>query len=73
MRTGVSGTVIAVQGNVLDVAFAQDLPPLHRALLAQGPRPVVLEVASHLDAQTVRCIAHADRMSGQSTSEGRFA
>jgi hypothetical protein len=57
MRTGVSGTVIAVQGNVLDVAFAQDLPPLHRALLAQGPRPVVLEVASHLDAQTVRCIA----------------
>jgi F-type H+-transporting ATPase subunit beta len=57
MRTGAPGTVIAVQGNVLDVAFAQDLPPLRRALLAQGPRPVVLEVASHLDAQTVRCIA----------------
>jgi F-type H+-transporting ATPase subunit beta len=52
-----AGTVIAVQGNVLDVRFEAELPPRRQALIAQGPRAVVMEVASHLDARTVRCIA----------------
>jgi F-type H+-transporting ATPase subunit beta len=51
------GTVVAVQGNVVDVRFDARLPPLRRKLVTTGPGPVVMEAASHLDARTVRCIA----------------
>jgi alternate F1F0 ATPase F1 subunit epsilon len=51
------GTVMALQGNVLDVRFDADLPPLRQQLVTTEPDAVVMEVASHLDARTVRCIA----------------
>ena len=52
-----SGTVTAVQGNVVDVCFDAGLPPLRQKLVTREPGAVVMEAASHLDARTVRCIA----------------
>jgi F-type H+-transporting ATPase subunit beta len=51
------GTVIALQGNVLDVRFDVDLPPLRQKLVTPEPVAVLMEVANHLDGSTVRCIA----------------
>jgi F-type H+-transporting ATPase subunit beta len=48
---------MAVQGNVLDVRFAAGPPPLRQKLVTRQPGGVVMEVANHLDARTVRCIA----------------
>jgi F-type H+-transporting ATPase subunit beta len=55
-----SGRVVSVRGAVVDVRFAeQALPPIHTALMVDWdrPDPLVLEVHSHVDAQTVRAIA----------------
>jgi F-type H+-transporting ATPase subunit beta len=49
--------VIAVQGNVVDVRFEVGLPALRQKLVTREPGAVVMEVANHLDARTVRCIA----------------
>ena len=54
------GTVIAVRGAVVDVRFPSGrLPPVDSALEAawDRPGPMVLEVHSHLDEQTVRAVA----------------
>jgi len=54
-----SGTVTAVRGGVVDVAFDAGLPPLHHLLIAgpeAGPE-VRVEVMAQLDARTVRCVA----------------
>jgi F-type H+-transporting ATPase subunit beta len=51
------GSVMALQGNVVDVRFDTNLPPLRQKLVTPEPRVVVMEVADHLDARTVRCIA----------------
>ncbi len=48
------GAVTAVRGSVVDLRFEDKLPPL-RALLTVGH--AVLEVAAHLDGQTLRAIA----------------
>jgi F-type H+-transporting ATPase subunit beta len=53
----VTGTVAAVRGNVVDVAFPGTLPQRYWALRIEQARPVVLEVQTHLDERTVRCIA----------------
>ncbi|WCR15254.1 F0F1 ATP synthase subunit beta [Paracoccus seriniphilus] len=52
--------VQAVRGAVVDVGFAQgDLPPINAALQVQwdGPTPLLLEVQSHLDLNTLRAVA----------------
>jgi F-type H+-transporting ATPase subunit beta len=51
------GRVAAVRGNVVDVRFRPPLPPRFGALRAGRGESVVLEVESHLDEETVRCIA----------------
>jgi len=51
------GTVMALQGNVVDVRFDAGLPPLRQKLVTREPGAVVMEVANHLDARAVRCIA----------------
>jgi len=51
------GEIAAVLGNVVDVRFPPPLPARNRALRAGGEGRVVLEVQTHLDAETVRCIA----------------
>jgi F-type H+-transporting ATPase subunit beta len=52
-----SGTVIAIRGSVVDILFAQQLPPI-RTLLTTGEKgQVFLEVFSQLDEHRVRCIA----------------
>ncbi len=54
------GKVISVRGAVVDVAFPSgQLPPVNTALLVQWdrPEPLILEVHSHTDTDTVRAIA----------------
>ncbi|WP_372800708.1 F0F1 ATP synthase subunit beta, partial [Paracoccus seriniphilus] len=54
------GMVQAVRGAVVDVGFAQgDLPPINAALQVQwdSPTPLLLEVQSHLDLNTLRAVA----------------
>jgi F-type H+-transporting ATPase subunit beta len=56
----VAGTVVAVRGSVVDVAFpAGTLPAVNDALYVDwdGPGRLVLEVQQHLDPQTVRAVA----------------
>jgi F-type H+-transporting ATPase subunit beta len=51
------GRVAAVRGNVVDVRFLSALPHRYHALLAGNERRCVLEVQTHVDRATVRCIA----------------
>jgi len=51
------GYVFAVRGNVVDVRYAHALPPRNRALRTGFDGAVVLEVQTHVDRSTVRCIA----------------
>jgi len=55
-----AGTVVSVQGAVVDVGFATvTLPAINTALIVEWdrPEPLVLEVHSHVDTATVRAIA----------------
>lgn len=51
------GEISAVRGNVVDVRFPPPLPPRNHQLRTGDGDRVVLEVQSHIDANTVRCIA----------------
>jgi F-type H+-transporting ATPase subunit beta len=52
-----TGRVLAVRGSVVDVHFPEPLPPREQELRC-GPRDgLVLEVHSHVDPHTARCIA----------------
>ena len=53
------GTVIQIQGPVLDIRFADDqLPQLLSAIeIPAGERTIVAEVAQHIGDNVVRCIA----------------
>ena len=55
------GTIVAVRGAVVDVAFAgQRLPPIDDALVVDHDgKTLLLEVQAHLDETSVRCIALA--------------
>jgi len=50
------GTVVRVRGSVVDARFPGRIPALHNQLQADEGR-VMVEVVSHLDAETVRGIA----------------
>lgn len=54
-----TGVVDAVRGAVVDVVFANDLPPINAALIVEWdrPGPLILEVHSHLDQTTLRAVA----------------
>jgi F-type H+-transporting ATPase subunit beta len=53
-----TGKIIQVVGVVIDVEFATDLPAINDALLIKHDgRTITLEVAQHLDENTVRSIA----------------
>lgn len=53
------GLVTAIKGSVVDVRFIDDLPRIHSILYVaeHDEQKIVLEVHTHLNAQTVRCIA----------------
>src|SRR5260370_17478396 len=64
MSNQVSGQIIQVLGNVVDVQFGADsLPPIFYALrvsnpsISDKPGNLVLEVEQHLGENAVRCIA----------------
>ncbi|MGD2112076.1 MAG: F0F1 ATP synthase subunit beta [Gammaproteobacteria bacterium] len=52
-----TGAIRAVRGSVVDVAFAPPLPPRNQQLRTGAGDRVVLEVQTHVDTGTVRCIA----------------
>lgn len=51
------GQISAVRGNVVDVRFTPPLPPRNHQLRTGADEKVVLEVQTHLNLDTVRCIA----------------
>jgi len=51
------GSVVAVRGSVVDVHFAQRLPPIHSVLRAGADSQIVIEVMAQLNARRVRGIA----------------
>ncbi len=51
------GRITAVRGNIVDVHFSPPLPQRHRQLKTGSEGKVILEVQSHVDPATVRCIA----------------
>ncbi len=53
---GASGTVAAVRGGVVDVAFPETLPEVSN-LLRSADGEIMLEVMAQLDEEHVRCIA----------------
>lgn len=60
LTTQPTGTVIAVRGPVVDVAFPEGcLPPVNGVLAVEWDRsaPLLLEVHGHLDTSTARAIA----------------
>jgi len=52
--------VIAVRGSVVDVRFSIGVPPLNQCLVAGSDDRFILEVATHLNRTTCRCIAFTD-------------
>ncbi len=51
------GRLIAIRGSIVDVAFADALPPIHTILRTGPDERVVLEVFAQLDPQRVRTVA----------------
>jgi F-type H+-transporting ATPase subunit beta len=51
------GRITAVHGSVVDVRFERHLPALNTQLKAGTGGKIILEVAAHLDALTVRAVA----------------
>jgi len=51
------GSVVALRGSVVDVHFAQRLPPIHSVLRAGADSQIVIEVVTQLNARRVRGIA----------------
>ncbi|WP_250830576.1 F0F1 ATP synthase subunit beta [Marinobacter sediminum] len=51
------GEIVAIRGNVVDVRFTPPLPPRNRELRTGHANQVILEIQTHLDTTTARCIA----------------
>ncbi|HHP7232129.1 MAG TPA: F0F1 ATP synthase subunit beta [Xenococcaceae cyanobacterium] len=51
------GKVVAIRSSVIDISFESHLPELYSQLKAGDEGEILIEVASHLDSQTVRGIA----------------
>ncbi|MEF8794386.1 F0F1 ATP synthase subunit beta [Thiohalorhabdus sp.] len=56
-QTAQTGEITAVRGNVVDARFPAGIPHRYRELRAGQGEDVVLEVQTHLDAETVRAVA----------------
>ena len=51
------GTVVSVRGSIIDARFPAHLPEINHVLKTGQDGKIVIEVAAHLDPQTVRGIA----------------
>jgi F-type H+-transporting ATPase subunit beta len=51
------GRVVSVRGSVVDCRFPVKIPDLRHALHTGDNQSVIVEVVTHLDHQTVRCVA----------------
>ncbi len=57
METQSHGAIATIRGSVVTVRFEEGIPPVYTRLLVGDEQQVVLEVVSHVNAQTVRSIA----------------
>jgi F-type H+/Na+-transporting ATPase subunit beta len=51
------GRVVAVRGSIVDITFAENIPGINFELRTGADEEIIIEVAAHLDAQTVRGMA----------------
>ncbi|TVM14693.1 F0F1 ATP synthase subunit beta [Oceanidesulfovibrio indonesiensis] len=51
-----TGSVQSIRGSVLDARFEQGVPPINQLLKPVASDSMYVEVVSHLDEKTVRCI-----------------
>jgi F-type H+-transporting ATPase subunit beta len=51
------GRVVSVRGSIIDIRFCQQLPLMYSQLLGGEDDRVIIEVLTHVDAETVRGIA----------------
>lgn len=56
-KTPNQGTVVSVRSSVVEVVFPHHMPAINHVLLAGENHKIVIEVVTHMDAQTVRGIA----------------
>ena len=56
MASGV-GIVTAIRGSVVDIEFAEGVPPLHSLLQTEQDRPLRIEVVAHVSATVTRGMA----------------
>ena len=52
-----TGTVISLRGSVLNIRFPKKIPPLYSELRTGERGEIIIEVQSHLDAETVQGVA----------------
>jgi F-type H+/Na+-transporting ATPase subunit beta len=52
-----TGTIVSVRGSVIDAHFPQQIPHLNSRLVAGAEGEIIIEVATHVDNQTIRGIA----------------
>ena len=72
-----TGRVVQVIGNVVDVVFEGDLPPIHNAIRLRDDRglssedmDIVLEVQQHLGENRVRTVAMQPHICGRTITSG---
>ncbi|MEB3338861.1 MAG: F0F1 ATP synthase subunit beta [Leptolyngbyaceae bacterium] len=51
------GSVVSIRSSILDIRFDQRLPEMYSQLTAAEDGSMIMEVITHLDAETVRAIA----------------
>ena len=51
------GTIVAIRGSVIDIAFPDTLPDLHNLLRVERQPQIAVEVITYLNAEVVRGIA----------------
>ncbi|MEX2090040.1 MAG: F0F1 ATP synthase subunit beta, partial [Bacteroidota bacterium] len=51
------GTIVSVRGSVVDIRFADRLPPIYSVLRTGDEGHIIIEVLAQLDAHRVRGIA----------------
>jgi F-type H+/Na+-transporting ATPase subunit beta len=56
-KTSSQGTILAIRGPVVDIAFEDALPAIDDAVIVEADAPVTVEVHGHLDQKTVRGIS----------------
>ena len=61
MKNRVFGTIIRIRGPVIDIRFAEGEEPKINSLVSSEDGNFHMEVAAHISAGTVRCVALVEK------------